>query len=207
MNDDGKSNARRGHLKLQMVSRKMSERLRDEMRLLVDSKNIQATEEERNLLKQWRSKTCFHSGIAAFAGYALMRLPPWPASKSISIIMSVTSAFMIGTWSCVNQAPDIIIKMIHQPISSRLVDDAICPSLGELDSCLNEPDCAAALHTTTKSAFRTSNNEAIDIISILQQCRERKNSFKHRDNYSSTEMSLNEWGFPEQPSDNARDDE
>lgn len=183
---------RESALKLQMYTRRMSEAAKKNLTKL-DSR---PTAEEQALLSRWQWVTLQWGGLASFLTFVAVRLPPWPLGTLSSTMVATMSGLTVASIAAAREAASIMLKLVELPGESKLVDEAICPSLLELEGCVQDEQCAKALN-----AARTTFRDADSVMQLVVKCRARAGE-KREDDW----WQKNTWeDFPAQPSDNAKD--
>lgn len=160
---------REGALKLQMYARRMSEVARTKLEELRDRVPRHPPTEERALMDTWRRTTLQWAGFAGICAFFAARIPPWPLSTLASSAFGTLTAGIVGTFAAIREAPAVLAGLIDLKSESDIVDRALCPALLELQGCIDDDKCNAALRAVT-SASRDANS----VLDLLKRCRRRR---------------------------------
>lgn len=166
-------------VKLQMYGRRMSEVARLRAQSMQESK-VSLTPAEVEVLSAWRWKTFGNGALAWVASFGIARMPPWPLSGLVSSVFATVVSGVVGFGVFATQAPKAVDKMLKQEGRSAVMDSFFCPAIFELEPCLKDPECAAALGNTNNFLKGDSN-----ITDLIRQCRQRHQRFQSGDSYAT----------------------
>lgn len=181
---------REGVLKLQLYTRRMSEVAKRRLEEL----RGRLGQEEQALIATWRRTSLAWAGLGGLFGFVCARLPPWPLSTLPSSILGTMSAAAVGAIAAARQAPAVVAGLVAVDGDSNLVDGALCPALLELEGCIEDAKCHAALKAAAAS-FR----DAHSILELVAKCRARNDRAAPR-------READGWAFEPPPRSTAEED-
>ena len=190
---------RRGGLKLEMYARRMSAFAGERMEEL--KTELRPTERELEVASAWRWKSLSYGAATWVLSFGVVRMPPWPLSTLASSFIATLSSMFVTLGVFARTAPSVLADIIDQPTRSKVVDDFLCPSLFEMQPCLDDHECAKALDRTSKEGLA-------HLASMIAKCRSRQGIFaSSSDSFNDCPPDDDRWytppidesNFPDQP--------
>eukprot|EP00635_Sarcinochrysidales_sp_CCMP3193_P006026 CAMPEP_0118889200 /NCGR_PEP_ID=MMETSP1166-20130328/240_1 /TAXON_ID=1104430 /ORGANISM="Chrysoreinhardia sp, Strain CCMP3193" /LENGTH=231 /DNA_ID=CAMNT_0006827787 /DNA_START=120 /DNA_END=815 /DNA_ORIENTATION=- len=175
-----------GRVKLQMYGRRMGEAATARMERLKDEGTTTnpATPRERELAAAWRWKSLSYGAVTWILAFGAAKIPPLPLSTLWSSAVATASGFFVTFGTFLGEAPKVVDEIIRQPGRSKIVDDFLCPSLFEMQPCLDDPECRQALDTVGAGICNGPQ-----LAAMIRNCRERQRTVAPADDDAFTTPS------------------